>query len=173
MEQPIGYSSNPNLVCLLRGAIYGLRQSARVWYHCLHQVLTDLGLHRINADQAIWILDLLILIAHVDDVLLIGIRTRVDEIKAGIARKYRFKDLGPVVKYTGIHILRDRKSRRLFLDQAPYVHEILDEFHMTNCTPSSLPMDPKPAASLLTNATGWYVSFTCHDPDRWDRRKAM
>ena len=159
MEQPIGYSSNPNLVCLLRGAIYGLRQSARVWYHCLHQVLTDLGLHRINADQAIWILDLLILIAHVDDVLLIGIRTRVDEIKAGIARKYHFKDLGPVVKYTGIHILRDHKSRRLFLDQAPYVHEILDEFQMTNCTPSSLPMDPKPAASLSS------VSDIPLDPD--------
>ena len=100
-------------------------------------------MHRINADQTIWILDLFILVAHVDDVLLVGLRAKIDEMKWRIALTYRFKDLGPVVKYMGIHIIRNRKTRRLFLDQAPYVDEILEKFDMTNCVPSSLPMDPR------------------------------
>jgi len=38
---------------------------------------------------------------------------------------------------------RDRKNRRLYIDQAPYVREILDKFKMENCIPVSIPMDPK------------------------------
>ena len=106
-------------------------------------MLISHGLHRINTDQAIWINSLLILVAHVDDILIIGCRPDVNALKLKLATTYRFKDLGPVSKYTGINILRDRKNQRLFMDQAPYIRDILDEFDMSNCTPTSLPMDPR------------------------------
>ena len=40
-------------------------------------------------------------------------------------------------------ISRGRPNRRLYIDQAPYVHNIFDEFLMSNCSPVSVPMDPK------------------------------
>jgi len=35
-----------------------------------------------------------------------------------------------------------RPNRRLYIDHAPYVHDILEEFLMSNTTPVSIPMDP-------------------------------
>lgn len=62
-------------------------------------------------------------------------------------------DLGPVTTYIGINIVSDRRSRRLFLDQTPYVHSILDEFKMSNCTPLAIPMDPKENWTTTTENT--------------------
>jgi len=52
-------------------------------------------------------------------------------LKNHLASKYKFKDLGPAGLYTGIYIIRDRNQHRLFLDQAPYVSEILEDYKMT------------------------------------------
>lgn len=46
-------------------------------------------------------------LAHIDDVLLIGLPNQVASLKAHISNTYRFKDLGPVARYTGIYIQRD------------------------------------------------------------------
>ena len=56
---------------------------------------------------------------------------------------FRFKELGPASVYTGVYIFRDRPSRCLYLDQAPYVAEILYDFGMSNSTPPAIPMDPR------------------------------
>lgn len=145
MNQPEGYAENPEKVCHLKRSLYGLRQSARIWYQCLHTVLISYGMQRINSDQAIWIQrnPLLLILAHVDDVLIIGSPSSLSHIKATIATRYKFKDLGPVTKYTGFYIHRNRAHRNLYLSQSPYVSEILEEFNMSRCTPTSLPMDPK------------------------------
>lgn len=155
MQQPEGYADDPTKVCHLKRSLYGLRQSARIWYQCLNTVLTTYGMQRVNSDQAIWIQrePLLLILAHVDDVLIIGSPSTVSKIKTAIADRYKFKDLGPVTKYTGFHIKRDRKNRRLFLSQSPYVSEILDEFAMSKCTPTSLPMDPKSSWNHLPSDT--------------------
>ena len=58
---------------------------------------------------------------------------------------------------TSIHLLRDRQNHRLFLNQAPHVHGIIDEFNMINCRPVSLPMDPKDAH--------WIFHLTLMVPD--------
>ena len=140
MTQPEGYISDPNLVCLLHKALYGLKQSARQWYTCLHKCLTAFGMVRISTDQAIWSMRRLILLAHIDDVLMIGHST---SLRKHILSHFRFKELGPASVYTGVYIFRDRPSRCLYLDQAPYVAEILDDFGMTNSAPSAIPMDPR------------------------------
>ena len=46
MEQPEGYISDTekDKVYLLLGSLYGLRQSARIWYQCLHRMLNVFGM---------------------------------------------------------------------------------------------------------------------------------
>ena len=145
MYQPEGYTNNPKLVCKMMKSIYGLKQSARAWWEDLNRTLEQIQLKKTHSDNALWIRHLLFILGHVDDILIIGMRHEVDETKAHIHQKYNFKDLGPVSrsKYIGMMITRDRPRRRLYIDQAPYVHDILDEFLMTNCTSVSIPMDCK------------------------------
>lgn len=131
------------MVCLLKKSLYGLRQAARIWYDCLHRVLLDYGLVRVSHDQAIWKKNKMAVSAHVDNIVLIGTRTSTTALKSHLSRAYKFKDLGPVNRYLGVFILRDRQNNRLVLDQAPYVQEILEGVGMMNCTPSSTPMDPR------------------------------
>jgi len=107
------------------------------------EAAVEFGMTKISNDQAIWILHHLILVAHVDDVLICGDTEHSTGLMKHLASKYKFKDLGPAGLYTGIYIIRDRNHHRLFLDQAPYVSEILEDYNMTNCTPSAIPMDPK------------------------------
>lgn len=148
MTQPEGYvlfndETNRPIVCLLKKSLYGLQQAARIWYACLHDTLVGFGMKRITHDQAIWKLRCLSLSAHVNDVLMCGDLDKVNTLKQHLAKAYRFKDLGASGKYVGVYFIRDRKNRRLYLDQAPYVKEILEEFNMANCTPCATPMDPR------------------------------
>lgn len=98
-----------------------------------------------TADQAIWHggETNVFVTAHVDDVILVCPRSMCSPLKKHLGATYKYKDLGPVRRYTGFVITRDRKNRRLYMDQTPYVYEILDEFAMSNCTPSATPMDAK------------------------------
>ncbi|GBN92947.1 Retrovirus-related Pol polyprotein from transposon TNT 1-94 [Araneus ventricosus] len=43
MKQPPGFEHNPNLVCRLQKALYGLHQSGRAWYFEIHRILGELG----------------------------------------------------------------------------------------------------------------------------------
>ena len=53
MELPEGLqeNSNPNQVCKLKKAIYGLKQSPRAWYGKLSQALTEKGFKRSEGDH--------------------------------------------------------------------------------------------------------------------------
>lgn len=45
MQQPPGLiDSNPNMVCKLIKAFYGLNQAPRAWYEKLHQVMIHFGI---------------------------------------------------------------------------------------------------------------------------------
>lgn len=145
MAQPEGYvdSSAPDKVCLMVKSIYGLKQSARAWWEDLHRTLTNIQLRRTSPDLALWFRDQHFILGHVDDVLLIGSRQQVDASKDHIRKHYNFKDLGPISRYIGMNITRDHDRRLIYIDQAPYVHDILEEFNMSHCTPVSITMDPK------------------------------
>lgn len=73
--------------------------------------------------------------------------------KSMLSRKYEFKDLGSASTFVGINITRDRPNHCLFIDQSPYVMEILEEFHLLDATPVSIPMNPKESWEILQSNT--------------------
>lgn len=69
-------------------------------------------------DYGIWIqheTNTLIL-AHVDDMILVGSRSVLDALKPKINAVYSFKDLGPASLFLGIMIIRDRAKRCIYLN---------------------------------------------------------
>lgn len=54
MQQPEGYINNTNLMCKLNKAIYGLKQSPRVWFDKLKSRLVKIGYHPTKTDNSLF-----------------------------------------------------------------------------------------------------------------------
>ncbi|KAK9941249.1 hypothetical protein M0R45_017863 [Rubus argutus] len=117
MKLPPGHpqSQEPNMVCKLHKAIYGLKQSPRAWYAKLSYVLEEVGFHRSNVDSSLFVrigsTSKLVVLIYVDDLIVTG--DNVEEInilKQSLQRKFAIKDLGPLKYFLGIEMTTSHKA---------------------------------------------------------------
>ena len=92
------------------------------------------------------------IIAWVDDLLLIGTKREVAEMKKRIRERFQIKDLGNVKFFLSMLVERDRERRMLYLSQQTYLTKFLHRFTMANCKECSTPLDPKTKLHLKTEA---------------------
>ena len=105
-------------VLRLRKCLYGLKQAARISYQTLDSLLKQFQFRRVVVDYGVGIqheTNTLIL-AHVDDMILIGSRSDLDALKPKINAVYSFKDLGLASLFLGIMIIRDCAKRCIYLN---------------------------------------------------------
>ena len=88
MEQLPGFvaQGEPHLVCKLKQAIYGLKQSPRAWFDKFNHVVFATGFRRSQADHSVFVRHsssgIVVLIVYVDDILLSGSHvTGIEESK--------------------------------------------------------------------------------------------
>ena len=146
MKQPPGYDDNSGRVCKLKKSIYGLCQSARLFYLKLDSVLSELNFERASADWAIWVhrTDKAVLVCHVDDISIAGSVEFIAAMKDDIQKKLPIKDLDDLRIYINITVKRDRLKKKIFLLQEEYAKKMLQDFGMSNCHLVSMPMIDKP-----------------------------
>ena len=162
MEQPEGWvvPGKEDYVCLLKKAIYGLKQASRQWNIKIHDTLTKQGFVRTYSDAGVYVyrrkdednpsLDLIIVL-YVDDLLLMGSdRREIDKVKKALGKQYKMKDLGPVQRFLGLRVTRDRVSRTLDLDQEEYIEASIVCEGMADCKPANTPL---PAGAVLEAST--------------------
>ncbi|KAF7761821.1 hypothetical protein Agabi119p4_9813 [Agaricus bisporus var. burnettii] len=127
MEQPEGFrKDNDNRVWRLHRALYGLKQSGLAWWR------------ELTADPQTK--QLIIALVYVDDVAIIGKKTALFiNLKRKIMNKWECRDLGETKEFLGINIQRDRKNRRIFLNQENYLEKILEKFDVTS-KPTKTPL---------------------------------
>ena len=139
-------AGNPTLVCKINRALYGLKQSPKVWYDKINSWLHDLGLTRSESDPNLYNLrrhdKLTILLLYMDDLLI----TRDDEqaiadLKEKLHQAFDMTDLGEAQNYLGVEI--HRQPSGIFLSQRGYITKRLDKFHLLGCNPTKLPIDSK------------------------------
>ena len=99
-------------MCHLKKPMYGLKQLARNWNVCLHEVLTSMSFTRCKADQVVYIYlqdkDKIIVPIFIDDITLARTSPAandkvIDELKS----HFKLCDLGPTDFLLGIHITHD------------------------------------------------------------------
>jgi hypothetical protein len=66
----------------------------------------------------------------------------VTALKAQLSREFDMKDLGATRKILGMEIIRDMKSRFLYLSQKNYIVKVLYRFNMHNAKPLGTPLAP-------------------------------
>ena len=159
MEQPEGWvvPGKEDWVCLLKKAIYGLKQASRQWNAKIHKTLLDLGFKRTYSDAGVYVYSresgdyTCIIILYVDDLLLMGnSKPFIDSIKQNLSLEYQMTDLGTVQRFLGLRIHRERPTRRLLIDQEEYINTVLERFQMHNCSSVRTPL---PAGAVLEQNT--------------------
>jgi hypothetical protein len=148
VAQPQGFVSttHPHYVCKLNKSLYGLKQAPLEWNKTLNNFLLQNGFNSIDADSCIYIKhekeETTVLSIYVDDILIIGKRSNVDQVKIMIKEKFKCKDLGPVKSILGIEVLRNRKESTTLLLQRGYIEKVLSKFKLKDCKPKPTPMTP-------------------------------
>ncbi|XP_019241460.1 PREDICTED: uncharacterized protein LOC109221426 [Nicotiana attenuata] len=148
MRQPKGFEhpDYPHYVCKLQRALYGLKQSPRVWFHCLARFLLDLGFKQCVSDQSMFIFhsggDCIILLIYVDDIAVFGSsKSLISQFISFMSTEFSMKDLGQLHYFLGIELKHN--SLGLLLLQRRYITSIMHCFKLEKCKPVLTPLHSK------------------------------
>ena len=134
-------------VLRLRNALYGLRQAGREWNKKLHKRLLELGLEQAVADPCLYIRrdgdDVMYLSIYVDDVCAVYSSDQMyHDLRTALEEEFKLSKSDDDNTYLGIVVERmaeDKKS--IQIHQIPYINEILERFHMSDCKPTATPLN--------------------------------
>jgi hypothetical protein len=85
-------------VCILKKALYGLKEAPRAWYSRIDAYLQQLGFEKSEADPNLYYIvvgeDPLILLLYVDDVFITGAKRLINSCKESLASEFEMTDIG-------------------------------------------------------------------------------
>ena len=146
MEQPPGYvaQGESSEVCLLKKAIYGLKQSPRAWFHKFSQLLFSYGFVSTVSDPTVLRKrtprGCVILAVYVDDIIITGSDdAEVAATKVYLAQHFVIRDLSPPRYFLGLEIAY--RPGQMSICQRKYALDLLDETGMLGCKPAPSPME--------------------------------
>ena len=149
MEGMDGYGE-PGKVARLWKAINGLKQASRMWNQHIDGVLASMGFVRLTGDHGVYVkwdgVNRVWLALYVDDLFLISLNLKnIIDSKKTLGADMKVKDLGVAQYLLGIELRRIQlgmKDGDILLVQEKYAMEILKQFNMVECKPSSTPLEP-------------------------------
>ena len=146
MEQPPGYvaQGESSEVCLLKKAIYGLKQSPRAWFHKFSQLLFSYGFVSTISDPIVLrkrtAHGCVILAVYVDDIIITGSDdAEVAATKVYLAQHFVIRDLSPPRYFLGLEIAY--RPGQMSICQRKYALDLLEETGMLGCKPAPSPME--------------------------------
>ena len=133
IEIPQGVQIDTPYNCLkLNRALYGLKQSPRAWYEDIQKALHSRNFKCMQNENCLFfkhtIHSLIIIALYVDDLIIAGATTDVNEVKHFLNSRYIMKDLGQVHHILGCEVIRDSNTNTLFLTQRRYILSTVKRF---------------------------------------------
>jgi len=130
-------------VCLLKRALYGLRQAGRCWYETLAEKLLSFGAKKSTADPCVFIKrnkEIMIIATYVDDIIVACKESSsVDELYKHLANDLEMKNLGEISSCLGMEFKQNNGD--ICITQRNYTESVLNRFEMANATPA-IPLEP-------------------------------
>jgi hypothetical protein len=147
--------AHPNHVCLLQKSLYGLKQAPRAWNKRFATYLRSLGFVPSSMDTSLFIYrngdDIAYILLYVDDIVLTASScTLLQHIIDRLHSEFAMTDLGDLHDF--LHMSVTRSSDGLFLCQRQYALEILHRAGMSECHPTTTPVDTKAKLSASDGA---------------------
>lgn len=147
MKLPQGFRhEDPNKVCKVHKAIYGLKQASRCWFAKLTNVLKKYGFKHSYSNYSLFTyekngLELKVLI-YVDDLIVCGNDLEfVTKFKEYLGRCFHMKDLGKLKYFLGIEVGRGEEG--FILSQRKYALDTVKETGLLGAKPYATPMEQR------------------------------
>ena len=119
VKQSKNYEKNENLICLLRTALYDLKQVAKQFYLFLRNLLANFDYESIIDDIFVFFNKntKIIVAAHIDDLLITDFDiNKINELQKQFQTKIEKKnDLNDVDFFLDMKIIKNREKHELFL----------------------------------------------------------
>jgi hypothetical protein len=145
MRQPPRYeeSKNPNFVCKLDKAIYGLKQAPKAWYSRLSSMLQMLEFVPSKGDTSLFFFHsngiTMYILVYVDDIIIASSSPKATN---GLLKKleedFALKDLGDLHYFLSIEVTKSQQG--ILLTQSKYAMDLLKRTGMFNCKPVNTPL---------------------------------
>lgn len=142
IRSPEGFPEAEGMVLRLQRALYGLKQSPRVWYGKFTKAMKLLGWRASSYDSCVFINDKLgtYMAIWVDDLLIFGKDIgAIQGIKQSLSKTFRMTDEGECSFYLGMHVHNNNGD--VTLHQEAYTHQVTSRFALTHQPSSSVPAD--------------------------------
>ena len=119
-------------------AMYGLKQSGRMWYNRLSDFLLKKGYVNDTDSPCVFIRKsqkgFCIILVYVDDLNIIGCKEDIEEASAYLKVEFEMKALGRTKFSLGLEI--KRLPRGIFVHQSTYTKKVLERFNMSKAHPA-------------------------------------
>ena len=124
---------------LLQKELYGLKQAPKLWHDKWRRVMHELGLTSPRCDECVYLREIVWLLLHEDDIIIIGQELfDVEEVETEHARHLEVKDMGELRLLLGVAFKQDVFGASL--SQFHYIMQLLERFGMQECKAVSTPM---------------------------------
>ena len=128
------YIDNRKIYCRLRKALYGFKQSPRIWSNTLVTYLNEQNFLALDADQSVFSNDKVIIAIYVNNLLIAGPDSKlIQKAKEALHRRFQITDLSFLAYYLGMGVQRDRQQRALYLSQKVYLKKVIRDHGMWKC----------------------------------------
>jgi hypothetical protein len=133
MEIPKGMEANENECLILKKTIYGLVQSARVFYKKLVLALKGCGFQGNSVDPCLWTKytehGIVFVGIYVDNCIVTGNENGINDIIDGLkAYKFGLKITNDLKDYSSYRILTDYERKKTFLMQPHLINNLKGKF---------------------------------------------
>ena len=130
-------------VVRIQKAIYGLKQSGRLWYQNLTDYLMQQGFKANKYTPCVFVnrrgKQLVLIAIYVDDLNIFGTHEAVEKTVNLMKHKYKVKDYGRTPRCLGIE-LEHFEDGSVFLHMTSYTNRLLEKFAMSEAHPVSTPL---------------------------------
>lgn len=127
-------------------SLYGLKQASRQWHLKFDEYMKKMGFEKYEYDSCVYFRNIneanvVYLLLYVDDILVSGPdKTEIQKVKEMLREAFEIKDLGYAQRILGMDILRDRRSKTLWLSQRDYIKKIIQMFQIESSKGASVPI---------------------------------
>ena len=142
--------TRPGVVFLLRKALYGLRRSPILWQRKLEGALYSQGLVTLTQEPCIALGRGVVVIYYVDDIVYLyrkQDKPLVDQYINELKDQFEVTDHGEMKWFLGIHVVRNRQLRKIWLSHKAYIEKLASQFQID--TTARFPTSPMTGPELV------------------------
>src|SRR4029077_4128853 len=121
----------PGRVLRLNKALYGLRRSPLLWQTKFTATLKDLGFTEVPQEPCVVLKGGIICFFFVDDIVFAfrkKDKEKVAHTVTSLKETFTMSELGELKWFLGMHIIRDRSKRSLWVSQLSYIEKVANQF---------------------------------------------